>query len=93
MILPCSITKSIYFSIQTHTLLPILNDAQDHSLTLIIGKIEKIHVHEEVLTTETKDTMNPLIDYQKLQPIGRLGEGKYTRIEKDIDLHPCTETD
>jgi len=63
-----------------------MNDAQDHTTSIVIGRIQKVHIHEEVLTEQSKETMKPIVDYAKLLPVGRLGGEMYTVVDNAIDI-------
>lgn len=71
---------------QTFQLIPVNNDDNVHSSTLVIGKIVNFHLLEEVLTKESANTTKPIVDWQKLRPIARMGGETYTTVDNGFDL-------
>ena len=67
---------------------PVKNDAGEHTVTLITGKILKIHVHSGVLAdcNENNNNSKPVVDWQKLQPMARLGGDTYGVLGSSFDL-------
>ena len=64
----------------------IKNDAGEHTCTIVTGRIVKIHIQKGVLTTESVDTNKPVVDWTKLQVLGRLGGNTYTSVIDGFDL-------
>ena len=75
-------------NIKVFDLKPVKNDAGEHTVTLITGKILKIHVHSGVLADGNESTNNskPVVDWQKLQPMARLGGDTYGVLGSSFDL-------
>lgn len=71
---------------QTFQLIPVNNDDNVHSSTLVLGKILKFHVLEDVLTPESKGSPKPIVDWQKLRPIARMGGDTYTVVDNGFDI-------
>lgn len=64
----------------------MLNDEGKHSVTLVIGRVKKFHILQEVLTKESADTMKPIVDWIKLSPVARLGGDTFTVVSNGFDL-------
>ena len=66
------------------------NDNNIHTVTIVIGKVLKFHILEEVLIKNSQNVitnkMKPIVDWKKLLPIGRLGGDTYTFIQNGLDL-------
>ncbi len=67
------------------TVQPFLNDNKEHTVSIVVGRIVKIHIHKEVLT-EGSTVTKPVIDWKKLRVIGRLGGLTYTEVDNGFDL-------
>lgn len=66
---------------------PRLNDDGVHTVSVVTARIVRFHIHEEVLTAESADKPNrPIVDWTKLQPVGRLGGDTYTVVQNGIDI-------
>lgn len=66
---------------------PIYNENNQHTVTIVIGKILKFHLLEEVLVSNSTSSHNkPVVDWRKLLPVGRLGGDTYTFINNGLDL-------
>ena len=61
----------------------IFNDEGKHSTTIVLGRVVKIHIHQSVLK-EGSNAEKPLVDLQKLQPVGRAGDITYF----PVGVHP-----
>jgi flavin reductase (DIM6/NTAB) family NADH-FMN oxidoreductase RutF len=71
---------------QVYELKPIFNDEGLHTVTVIYGRVKRIHVHEEVLTPGSAAKGKPVVDHTKLEAVGRLGGDTYTVVNNDFDL-------
>eukprot|EP00597_Dinobryon_sp_UTEXLB2267_P004595 CAMPEP_0170064948 /NCGR_PEP_ID=MMETSP0019_2-20121128/5227_1 /TAXON_ID=98059 /ORGANISM="Dinobryon sp., Strain UTEXLB2267" /LENGTH=167 /DNA_ID=CAMNT_0010271711 /DNA_START=263 /DNA_END=766 /DNA_ORIENTATION=+ len=66
---------------------PVYNDANEHTVTIVMGKIVKIHIHEGVIANlSDADKMKPLVDWKKLLPMARLGGDTYGVLGDSFDL-------
>ena len=66
---------------------PRLNDEGVHTVSVVTARVVRFHVHEEVLTEESAGKLNkPVVDWAKLQPVGRLGGDIYTVVQNGIDI-------
>mmetsp|Transcript_10210 Transcript_10210/g.16758 ORF Transcript_10210/g.16758 Transcript_10210/m.16758 type:complete len:143 (+) Transcript_10210:521-949(+) len=66
---------------------PVYNSEGKHSVSIVTGRIVRFHVHEGVLTDACKSSpQKPVIDWEKLQPVGRLGGDTYTFVQSGYDL-------
>jgi flavin reductase (DIM6/NTAB) family NADH-FMN oxidoreductase RutF len=66
---------------------PYFNDNKEHTVSIVVGRILKIHIHKDVLTEESRDNPNkPVVDWKKLRVIGRLGGSTYTEVDNGFDL-------
>jgi flavin reductase (DIM6/NTAB) family NADH-FMN oxidoreductase RutF len=63
-----------------------MNDDGIHSVTLVIGKIVKFHILQAVHEDGTINTLKPIVDWQKLRVVGRLGGDSYTSINNHFNL-------
>ena len=81
----------MYISIlQVIDIQPRYNDLNIHTVSIITGRILSFHAHESVLTDDSianPERHCPIIDYTKLQPVGRLGGNTYTVVKEGIDLY------
>jgi flavin reductase (DIM6/NTAB) family NADH-FMN oxidoreductase RutF len=66
--------------------IPVTNDDNVHSSSLVLGKIIKFHVLEEVLTPESADSLKPIVDWKKLRPVSRMGGETFTVVDKCFDI-------
>jgi len=91
--------SAIHFECEAIDLKPFNNDAGVHTVTVVTGRIIHIHIHEGVLTTNTNtntttttsntnnsNNMKPVVDWEKLSAIGRLGGDMYTKVVNSLDL-------
>lgn len=46
----------------------------------------KFHILEEVLTEESANTAKPVVDWQKLRPVARMGGDTYTTVDNGFDI-------
>lgn len=76
----------IFTSWQTYELKPILNDEGVHSVTLVIGRVVKFHVLQDVHTPESLNTLKPIVDWTKLKPVARMGGDTYTSVVNGFDI-------
>ena len=65
---------------------PIKNDKGEHTCTIVTARILKVHLQNDVITKESQGTMKPVVDWTKLQVIGRLGGNSYTQVTNSFDL-------
>lgn len=66
---------------------PRLNDEGVHTVSVVTARIVRFHVHEEVLTEASADKpTKPIVDWQKLQPVGRMGGETYTIVDNGRDI-------
>ncbi len=65
---------------------PIKNDKGEHTCTIVTARILKVHLQKDVLTEASKDTKTPVVDWTKLQAVGRLGGNSYTNVIESFDL-------
>lgn len=63
---------------------PIYNDRGEHSVSIVLGRIVRIHVNESVLVIDLD--LKPHVDYPCLKPISRAGGDKYILPGNTIDL-------
>eukprot|EP01038_Epipyxis_sp_PR26KG_P012815 gene12815-17180_t len=77
---------AIQMECEVYDLKPVHNNANVHTQTLIIGKIIRIHLHDEVLVPGSGEKDAPLIDWEKLNPMCRLGGDSYATITDVFDL-------
>lgn len=77
---------TVYVYLQTFQLIPVNNDDNVHSSTLVLGKILKFHVLEDVLTPESNGSPKPVVDWRKLRPIARMGGDTYTVVDNGFDI-------
>lgn len=54
----------------------VKNDAGDHTTTIVMGRVVRFHIHEDVLE-KGRDDDQPLVDLCQLQPVGRAGGSTY----------------
>ncbi|RYH05681.1 hypothetical protein EON65_44035 [archaeon] len=64
---------------------PLENPQKEHSATIVMGRIVRFHVHESVLTASSTDA-KPVVDWQKLSVVGRLGGDIFTLINNGRDI-------
>eukprot|EP01034_Spumella_vulgaris_P034355 gene34355-42372_t len=69
--------SAVQYECEVYDLKPILNDEGVHTVTVIYGRVKRIHVHEEVLITDSIASGKPVVDHNKLMPVGRLGGDTY----------------
>jgi len=50
----------------------VKNDDGVHSTTIVMGRVVRFHIHDSVLQ-DGRDEDKPLVDLEKLQPVGRAG--------------------
>eukprot|EP01042_Synura_sphagnicola_P027666 gene27666-35702_t len=77
---------AIQLECETFQLIPVSNDDNVHSSTLVLGKILKFHVLEDVLTPESNGSPKPVVDWRKLRPIARMGGDTYTVVDNGFDI-------
>lgn len=68
---------------------PRHNDKNVHSVSVVTARIMRFHVHEAVLTDDSRalpDQSKPVVDWRKLLPVGRLGGDSYTLIDNCVDI-------
>jgi len=79
--------SAVHFECEAIDLKPFMNDAGVHTVTVVTGKIVRVHIHNEVLTTASREATNkPVVDWEKLSVVGRLGGDMYTRVVNSLDL-------
>lgn len=79
--------SAVHFECEAIDLKPFSNDAGIHTVTVVTGKIMRVHIHNEVLTTASREATNkPVVDWEKLSVVGRLGGDMYTRVVNSLDL-------
>lgn len=79
--------SAVHFECEAIDLKPFRNDAGVHTVTVVTGKIVRVHIHNEVLTTASRQAINkPVVDWEKLSVVGRLGGDMYTRVVNSLDL-------
>jgi len=79
--------SAIHFECEAVDLKPFKNDADVHTVTVVTGKIVRVHIHGEVLTAASRETATkPVVDWEKLSAVGRLGGDMYTRVVNSLDL-------
>jgi flavin reductase (DIM6/NTAB) family NADH-FMN oxidoreductase RutF len=76
----------------------VRNDQGEHTTTIVMGRVVRIHVHSSVLTKRDDDTVDndpsllpPLVDLFKLQAVGRAGDVTYWPVgisDPDTDTLP-----
>jgi len=54
----------------------VKNDAGEHTTTIVMGRVVRFHIHEDVLE-KGRDEDKPLVDLCKLNPVGRAGGTTY----------------
>jgi len=77
---------AVQLECEAYELKSVINDEGKHSVTLVIGRVKKFHVLQEVLTKESVDTMKPIVDWMKLSPVARMGGDTYTMVSNGFDL-------
>jgi flavin reductase (DIM6/NTAB) family NADH-FMN oxidoreductase RutF len=77
---------------------PHYNDKQEHTVSLVTARIVQFHVHEDVLLEEKSTSasatqtqtqtqpVKPVVDWQKLKPVGRLGGDSYTFVDNEFEI-------
>lgn len=67
---------------------PVHNDSGKHTCTIVFGKIVRIHVHEGLLSQESRGSsvVDPIVDYRLLRPVARMGGNTYTVVKEGFDL-------
>lgn len=66
-----------------YELKPVLNDVNAHSVTLVIGRVLRIHINEGVMDPSSS---RPAVDWTKLLPMARLGGDTYGLLGSSFDL-------
>lgn len=64
---------------------PLENPQNEHSATIVMGRIVRFHVHESVLTNSSTEA-HPVVSWEKLQPVGRLGGDIFTLVNNGRDI-------
>jgi flavin reductase (DIM6/NTAB) family NADH-FMN oxidoreductase RutF len=52
----------------------------------VIGRIVKFHVLEDVLSDSSRNSLKPVVDWDKLKPIGRMGGDLFTAVCNSIEI-------
>eukprot|EP01032_Pedospumella_encystans_P022791 gene22791-25818_t len=79
--------SAVQFECEVVDIQPRLNDDGVHTVSVVTARVVRFHVHEEVLTEESAGKLNkPVVDWAKLQPVGRLGGDIYTVVQNGIDI-------
>jgi len=73
--------------VKVYELRPVYNDSNEHTVTIVMGKIVKIHINEGVIVNlSDADKGKPLVDWRKLLPMARLGGDTYGVLGDSFDL-------
>jgi flavin reductase (DIM6/NTAB) family NADH-FMN oxidoreductase RutF len=64
---------------------PVVNDKGQPTTEIILAKVVRVHVDEDVLK-ENYDKTKPEVDTVKLRPLGRLGGNVYTSLGDTVDI-------
>ncbi|CAM9213721.1 unnamed protein product, partial [Ectocarpus fasciculatus] len=73
--------SAVQLECQVYNIQPIYNDAQEHTSSIVYGRIVNFHVHEEVLSESGLTA-----DINKLKPISRAGGDTYVTVGQTFDL-------
>jgi hypothetical protein len=58
-------------------------------VSVVTARIVRFHIHEEVLTDASAaqpELNRPVVDWEKLRPVGRMGGETYTIVQNGIDI-------
>lgn len=87
IVLFCQVGEAaIQLECEVFELKPVMNEQQEHTVTLVIGKVIKFHILDASLTDKSLGTEKPVVDWTKLSPVARLGGDTYTVINNSFDL-------
>lgn len=73
--------SAVHLECQLYNVQPIYNDAQEHTSSIIIGRVVNFHVHEEVLSDS-----GAVVDLHKLRPMSRAGGNIYSTVGDTFEL-------
>eukprot|EP01039_Chlorochromonas_danica_P005348 gene5348-5884_t len=76
---------AVQLECEAYDIREIRNEKNEHTASMIMGKIVKFHVHESVLVPGGSEA-KPVVDWAKLQPVGRLGGETYTVVDNARDI-------
>ena len=70
---------------------PRFNEETKHTVSVVTARIVRFHVMDEVLTEAANANvmsgiLKPVVDWKKLQVVGRLGGDSYTFVDNNYDL-------
>ena len=73
---------AVQLECKVHQFVPIMNDNDEHTATMVIGRVVNIHVNEHVL-----DEGKNVVDLKKLKPMARGGGNTYVTVGNTFDMN------
>lgn len=68
-----------------HSIQEIHNDNNEHTGSIVIGRIVAIHINSEVLV-DSSSRHKPVVSWEKLSVLGRLGGDFYTVVDNTLEM-------
>lgn len=77
---------AVQMECELHHVEKIYNDKGEHTTSLVLGRVVRFHVHDDVVEYGSGKEDRPLVSIEKLKPLGRVGGVRYTTIGDAFDL-------
>jgi len=74
---PRLLQAKVAMECELYDLKEVHNDDGAHTTTIVMGRVRKFHVRDDVLKLKDGDPAYPLVDLEQLQAVGRAGDVTY----------------